>query len=538
MAFTSLIHFSNLSRLKRTLVLAVAVLFVAAGAAAFVPGRAQAAACTAPSTDYGSATSTVKIDNAATYKIWSRMFAPDTTGNSYLLEVDGNNCYVVGDNGVTTKFWSWVDWQNGNTSDKIMQNMTVGNHTIKLIGREAGVKLGRVLFVSDTNCVPVDNGSNCTVAGDTTPPAVTINAPDTNATVSGALDITASATDNVGVTKVEFYINGALAATDVSNPYSYNWNTASVANGPVSLMTKAYDAAGNVTSDSRQITVANGDKQAPTTPTNPTATANAYNKVTVKWTASTDNVGVTGYRVSRNGATLGDVTSGTQYVDSSVLPSTSYDYQVLAYDAASNKSGLSTVATVKTPAASNVDTQAPSVPTDVTAKAAGKNQINVSWKASTDNVGVVAYDVYRTTGTITAAKVATVTTTSYGDTGLSANTQYSYYIIARDNAGNASGKSASASVKTESDTKVTTGTLKGKVTFSKRAWWNRPLIQVQVDGHRRIHSTKSDGSYNIEKLPAGTYRVKYGAFGARTQTVVVKIEAGKVVTQDITLRAK
>jgi len=530
--------FQKPDTLKRVLLLAAGVVLLAAGGMAVAARRAEAAACAAPSGDFGTSTSTVKVDNAATYRIWSRMLTSDTTNNSYLLEVDGNSCFTVGDTGLTPGTWTWVDYQNGNTGDKIFMNLTAGNHSIKMIGREGGVKLDRVLFVSDTDCTPTGNGSNCTVAGDTTPPAVDLTAPQAGASVEGTVNITATASDNVGVTKVEFYLNGTLAATDLNAPYSYSWNTAGTANGPVSIMAKSYDAAGNTSSDTRQATVANGDKQAPSTPGGVSAQANAYNKVTVTWNASTDNVGVTGYRVSRNGVTLGDVTGGRQYVDNTVLPSTTYNYQVVAFDAARNVSGLSTVATVTTPAAPAADTQAPSVPGGLRATAAGKNQINLSWTASSDNVGVAAYDVYRSTGSITAGKVATVTTTSFGDTGLKANTKYTYYVIARDKAGNASAKSSTATAKTEAEAKVGHGKLKGHVSFSKKRWWNRPLVIVHANGHRQIHSVKANGDYTISGLPAGTYRVTYVAFGARSQTVNVKIEANKVKTQNITLRSR
>lgn len=538
MILKSVAVFSKPDALKRVLLIAAGAVLLAAGGMALAARQAEAAACEVPPGDFGTSTSTVKIDTAATYRIWSRMLVSDTTNNSYLLEVDGNNCFTVGDSGLTPGSWTWVDYQKGNTGDKIFMNLTAGDHSIKMIGREGGVKLDRVLFVSDTDCTPTGNGSNCTVTGDTTPPAVDLTAPEAGASVEGIVDITASASDNVGVTKVEFYINGVLTTTDVNAPYSHSWNTAANANGPVSLMAKSYDAAGNTSSDTRQVTVANGDKQAPSTPDGLSVQANAYNKVTVTWSASTDNVGVAGYRVSRDGVTLGDVTTGRQYVDSTVLPSTEYNYQVVAYDVAGNVSGLSTVAKVTTPAAPVADTQPPSAPASLSATAAGKNQINLSWIASADNIGVAAYDVYRSTGSITAGKVATVTTTSFGDTGLKAGTQYTYYVIARDQAGNASLKSATATAKTEADAKVGHGKLKGKVTFSKKRWWNRPLVIIHANGHRQIHSTKANGDYTISGLPAGTYRVTYTAFGARSQTVTIKVEANKVKTQNITLRSR
>jgi len=70
--------------------------------------------------------------------------------------------------------------------------------------------------------------------------------------------VTASATDNLGVTTVEFYLDGALAATDTASPYEWSWNTTAAANGAHSLTSKAYDAANNVaTSAAIGVTVAN-----------------------------------------------------------------------------------------------------------------------------------------------------------------------------------------------------------------------------------------------------------------------------------------
>jgi hypothetical protein len=86
-------------------------------------------------------------------------------------------------------------------------------------------------------------------APDTTPPTVNVTAPANGATVSGTVDVTVSASDAVGVKKVEFYVDGALADTDTTAPFVFTWNTAGVANGSHSLMAKAYDAANNVGTD-------------------------------------------------------------------------------------------------------------------------------------------------------------------------------------------------------------------------------------------------------------------------------------------------
>jgi chitodextrinase len=244
---------------------------------------------------------------------------------------------------------------------------------------------------SHTGTYPV--GTSTPPPADTTPPSSTITNPTDNSQVSGTVNVTADAIDNVGVTKVEFYVDDVLKSTDTSSPYSYSWDSTSVSNGIYVIKAKAYDAAGNVGSAEVSVTVGNGDTQPPSTPTNLSATDTSHSKVDLSWTASTDNVGVTGYWVVRDGVTIANVTLGTSYSDTTVSPSTAYEYQVIAYDAAGNLSPPSNVATVTTP--SVPDTQAPTVPTGVSATAVSSSQINLSWNASSDNVGVVGYEVYR-----------------------------------------------------------------------------------------------------------------------------------------------
>lgn len=95
--------------------------------------------------------------------------------------------------------------------------------------------------------------------GDTTAPTVSITAPANGATVSATISVTANAGDNVGVTKVEFYLDGALQSTDTSSPYAWSWNTTTATNATHSLVAKAYDAANNIgTSSTISVTVNNG----------------------------------------------------------------------------------------------------------------------------------------------------------------------------------------------------------------------------------------------------------------------------------------
>jgi subtilisin family serine protease len=81
---------------------------------------------------------------------------------------------------------------------------------------------------------------------DTTPPTTSISSPSDGTTVSGTVTISATASDDVGVSKVEFYVDDVLLATDTTSPYSASWNSTSTADGSHTLTSKAYDAAANV----------------------------------------------------------------------------------------------------------------------------------------------------------------------------------------------------------------------------------------------------------------------------------------------------
>ena len=109
-------------------------------------------------------------------------------------------------------------------------------------------------------------------------------------------------------------------------------------------------------------------------------------------------------------------------------------------------------ADMNTPLGGGADTTPPSVPTGLTATAAGSSAINLGWTASTDNVGVTGYRVERCQGAgcSTFAQIATPTTPSFGDSGLLASTSYSYRVRATDAAGNLSGYSTAASATTAS----------------------------------------------------------------------------------------
>jgi chitodextrinase len=169
-----------------------------------------------------------------------------------------------------------------------------------------------------------------------------------------------------------------------------------------------------------------------------TATATGTSAINLSWNASTDSR-VTGYIVRRNGTQVGTPLAAS-YADTGLAAGTTYTYTVASHDAAGNVSAASASASAKT---TSTDTIPPSAPAGLTATPGGASSINLSWSASTDNVGVTGYIVFRN-----GTQVATPGTTRYSDIGLTASTTYSYAVAARDAAGNVSPNSTSASATT------------------------------------------------------------------------------------------
>ncbi len=284
---------------------------------------------------------------------------------------------------------------------------------------------------------------------DTTPPTVSLATPAKGATLSGTVAVSATASDNVGVTNVQLELDGKpLGAALTTAPYAYSWNTLGASNGAHTLSATAADAAGNTSvAASTTVTVHNLDTQAPTVPSGLTATVPTSAAVNLSWQPSTDNVGVVSYSIYRNGATtpLTSVTPPTtSYVDTTVSADTHYTYTITALDAAGNRSAQSTAVGVDTPA--NPDRTPPSVPQQLTGKAVSQTSIALSWQPSTDSggSGLAGYHLYRN-----GVFIASSATTAYTDTALMSGTQYTYTVSAYDKAANGSVASAAVRVATQ-----------------------------------------------------------------------------------------
>ena len=298
------------------------------------------------------------------------------------------------------------------------------------------------------NLGPYSATATATTQADTQPPT----APGTsvlNVVSSTQINVSwSAATDNVGVTGylVE-RCAGANCTTfaQIAAPTTTSFNdTGLTPSTSYSYRVRATDAAGNLgpySATTTATTQAAPDTQPPTAPGTPALTVASSTKINLTWTAATDNVGVTGYFIERcagagcaNFAQVGTPV-GTSFNDTGLTASTSYTYRVRATDAAGNLGPYSTPATATTQAA---DTQPPTAPGTPALTVVSSTQINLTWTASTDNVGVTGYFVERCAGAGCAnfAQVGAPAGTSFNDTGLTASTSYTYRVRATDAAGN------------------------------------------------------------------------------------------------------
>ncbi len=347
----------------------------------------------------------------------------------------------------------------------------------------------------------------------TSPTAVT-------ATPTGMFSIElqwAPSTDNIGVTSYHVFMNGGYnRSVTTAAPVSIN---GLAHNTSYTFYVQAFDAVHNSSAPSALATaITLADSEAPTVPTSVVALATSATSVDVTWVSSSDNLGVTGYEVYVDGSlnqTVGTTTSATI---NTLAPETEYSITLKAIDAATNKSSLSTPVSVTTEALP--DTEIPSIPLSVIATATGMYSVDLNWSASTDNVGVVAYEIFMNGNYYNS--VSTSATVSI--TNLTRNTSYSFYVLAKDAASNRSPASAITSVTTLSDTEAPTipagviAIATGTTSFDVS--WNASTDNVAVTGYNlyvdgTLYSLGSVTNTSITGLDENTtYTVTLEAFDA------------------------
>jgi len=133
----------------------------------FSPAKPAVAACSPLASDKGQSTGTIGVAEPGQYTLWVRMWAPAATSDSVFAQID-DQCPVTVDDATTGSSFVWVNFSDGKPSQSITYNLTAGNHTITLAGREAGAGVDRVLLTSNPTCVPIDAGDNCLEGGSNT----------------------------------------------------------------------------------------------------------------------------------------------------------------------------------------------------------------------------------------------------------------------------------------------------------------------------------------------------------------------------------
>jgi hypothetical protein len=314
----------------------------------------------------------------------------------------------------------------------------VTSHQVALSGLAAGTLYHfRVRSTDVKNSSASGPDTTFSTAANTTPPTVSITSPAANATLSGVVTISASATANGGaaVANVQFKVDNAnTGAAITAAPYNYSLNTNALSNGNHTLTAAAADTAGNTaTSAGIAVKVSNTVTAVPSiTSLNPVS-------------------GLVGTSVTIVGANFG-ATQGTSTVtfNGTAATAASWSAASITTTVPSGATTGNVVVTVGGVASNGVsftvqaDTTPPTVPTGLTATAISSSQINLAWTASTDNVAVTGYNIFRG-----GVKIGTAPSTSYQDAGLMASTSYTYYVSAFDAAGNTSAQSAGASATTQ-----------------------------------------------------------------------------------------
>lgn len=291
------------------------------------------------------------------------------------------------------------------------------------------------LTVGQTLTDPVSHISITTISVDASGALIRVTesvAPSAPGSLAGvpfgarAVDLSwAAATDNVAVTGYRLQRDGVDLGTIGASIHTYH-DTGLTAETAYHYSVVAFDGSSNdgpaATVD---VTTPPDDTVAPTAPTSLAGTSTAAT-VKLTWTAGTDDQGVAGYRVSRNGVAVATVT-GTTWTDTKRTPRTTYAYAVVTLDRAANPSPAASVSVLTLP-----DTTAPTKPLSLTAATYHATFTTLKYKAGTDDVGIVGYKIYRV-GTTKA--IATTTKLSLH---VKRTKGARYYVRAYDAAGHLS----------------------------------------------------------------------------------------------------
>jgi trimeric autotransporter adhesin len=296
---------------------------------------------------------------------------------------------------------------------------------------------GCVWFGGDFLGGPYVNGTRQYLEGfskfcprDTVPPSVPVAVANTGGTGGVRLTWNPSSDDRAGYVGYEVLRNDRVVS-----PLVYGTTYTDPGGSTTDrYFVRAVDAAGNRSATTSVLRAV--DSLKPTTPRDLAATVRPDRSIDLTWTASTDDVGVAGYRVLHNGVELVIVPGTQTSVNLPDLGRGAHLLQVQAIDGAGNESNKTASVEVDLGGA---DVSAPSVPTGLAVKVEPATvRVTATWAASTDDVGVTGYAVYRNgklVTTVAGDATAAVLDLGYGN--------HYIQVAARDAAGNESAKTES-----------------------------------------------------------------------------------------------
>ena len=400
---------------------------------------------------------------------------------------------------------------------------------------------------------------------DATPPTVAVTAPTADATVSGNVSVTASASDNVGLARVEFWVDGVQEAADASPPYSYGWDTTQDAGGPHTILVKAVDTSNNSASETLGVTVSNSpcvtsfaswqntamlspdgtfDVSFDATPSAgnvdavtglSAAAALAYSDLAVtarfNSSGSIDAINGGGYAAANTVPYAG---GSTYHFRAAVnVPSHTYSLYVtppgkpetpvaLNYAFRTGQGAVTALSNWAVTAASGShqtcglaltnpnDMAAPSAPTALVKANSTQTSLTASWTASADNVGVAGYTVY-VNGAASSAAAGTSRTIS----SLACGTTYTIGVDAYDSAGNHSAQTSTTMATSACPADTTPPSTptnlhqSGSTATSVTVSWTAPTDNVGVTGYGAYKNGTLAGSptttsYTFNGLTCGT----------------------------------
>ncbi len=304
---------------------------------------------------------------------------------------------------------------------------TVANGTYALTARasDAAGNVGTSTAVS----VTVNN-----IVADTTAPTVTLTAPSAG-TITGTTTLSATASDNVGVAKVDFYYGTTLIASDTTSSYGTTWNTTTIANGSYVLKAIAYDAAGNSTTSNTINVTVNNVASGTVTITTPVSGTTVSGTIAMTATTTATNVTkVDFYKDADTSPFATAVSSYTIFLNTTTLTSGTHTFRAVATTSTGSTVASSTITLTINNGGVVVPptTGTPSAPTITSAKT-GYSLATLAWTTPSSDGGsaITGYTITANPGNITSTK----TSTSGSVSGLKPDTAYTFTVTAKNATG-------------------------------------------------------------------------------------------------------